>query len=142
VPLCPCRQRRETVAFHLCNLQTFCICSVSAEMHRSLTCSTVSPGHPCGPQKCATDSFLYLSTQLCLIGPSTQTTVQSGSPVAGSFCSICLNCPHALWLCFFFTLPVFLFSWYDLWWFSFFSTIHLETKQKQMYSFSFRGNLK
>lgn len=99
----PCRQHRETIASHLCNLQTSSICSVSArasaEMHGPLTCSAVSPGLPCGRQMCATDSFLYLSTQLCLIGPSTQTTVQSGSPVASSFCSACLNRPHACVFC-------------------------------------------
>lgn len=80
VPLCPCRQRGETIASHLCNLQTSSICSISArasaEMHGSLTCSAVSPGLQCGPQMCAADSFLYLSTQLCLIGPSAQTAVQ------------------------------------------------------------------
>lgn len=114
VPLCPCRQHTETIASHLCNLQTSSICRISArtsaQMRGSLTCLAVSPGLQCGPQMCAADSFLYLSTQLCLIGPSTQTTVQSGSLVAGSFCSACLNRPHAWFealLLSFFTLPVF-----------------------------------
>lgn len=48
---------------------------------------------------CAADSFLYLSTQLCLIRPSTQTAVQSGWTGAGSFCSARLNRPHPCVCC-------------------------------------------
>lgn len=48
VPLCPCRQCRETIASHLCNLQTS-ICSVSARAYPPAA-SAVSPGSSVAPR--------------------------------------------------------------------------------------------
>ena len=53
-PLCYCRQCRETIASYLCNLQTS---SISAEMHGSLTCPTVSLGSSVAPQMWAQTAF-------------------------------------------------------------------------------------